>query len=150
MKSLNLNLLMFTAAMLCGCGGSSLPEGATGTVSGKLTSSGQAAPVGATVVMIHKDKGITASGTADAEGNYSLKMRGEGAVLTGAYFVGVTPPAAPEVSPEEYDKAMAAGVDLPGPDLSAFPPKYLNPQDSGVVFEVNEGDNTFDLDMKKE
>jgi len=114
-----------------------------------LMLNGELAPAGTNIVMVHKDKGLAASGTAGDDGSYSLKMRGEDAILAGTYFVGATPPTA-EVSQEDYDKAMAAGEELPEPDYSAFPAKYLDPKNSGVTFDVKEGPNTFDLDMKKE
>ncbi len=134
--------------VLAGCGGSNLPEGETGSVSGTLTSNGQTPPDGATVVFLHQEKGLAASGTVGADGRYSLKMRGGGAILTGKYFVGVTPPTV-EMTPEEQ-AAAATGGPIKGPEWPDFPPKYLIPESSGIEFEVKPGSNTFDLDMKAE
>ena len=61
--------LVLAIMSLVGCGGgSTLPEGDTGTVTGKVTFNGKPVPEGASIVFLHKDRGITASSAIAADG----------------------------------------------------------------------------------
>lgn len=139
--------LLLTTISLVGCsGGSTLPEGDTGTVKGKVTHKGNPVPEGASIVFLHKDKGITASSAIAADGKYALKMRRGDQILVGDYQIGITPPTE-ELTPEEA-KAVNEGKELPKKEWPQIPEIYRNPETSGVKFTVKAGENTFDLDMK--
>lgn len=136
------------AVVATGCGGSTLPEGETGTVSGTVTYNGQPVPQGSTVVFVRKDKGYVANAVTDAAGKYSLTMRDGSKILVGTYSVGVTPPTptTPALSDEEYNRLSAEGK-LPEPPKSPFPEKFHSPETSGLTFEVNAGPNTIDIPL---
>ena len=135
-------------SVIAGCGGSGeLPEGNTGSVSGKVTYKGEAVPDGATIIFINKDNGITASGTIGSNGSYSLQMRDGGNILVGSYQIGVTPPTI-EMTPAEEEAVNLTGKMPPVKKWPSIPEKYRIPESSGELFEVKEGSNVFDLDMQ--
>ncbi|MCA9023254.1 MAG: hypothetical protein KDA74_24065, partial [Planctomycetaceae bacterium] len=104
--------LILTVMCLTGCGGgSNLPKGETGTVTGKVTFNGKPVPEGTSIVFLHKDKGITASSPITADGSYALRMRRENAILAGNYQIGITPPTV-ELTPAEAE-AVNSGKTLP-------------------------------------
>jgi hypothetical protein len=134
---------------LFGCSGGGLPEGATGTVSGTVTFNDKPAPEGATVVFMHKENGLVATGTISADGAYSLQMREAGDILVGTYNVSVTPPTSEnEMTPEQAMEASMAGTMEPAKEWKEIPEKYRASETSGETFEVKEGANTYDLKMK--
>ena len=138
-----------------GCGGGvGLPEGETGTVSGKITFDGKPIPAGSLVTFANEKHGFIATGTVAADGTYSLQMRGGPDILAGAYRVAVTPPtsAQPEMSQAEYDKMMTEGGKPPEPKkVSEIPKKYQAPEGSGLTYEVKAGENTgADFELTKE
>jgi len=138
------------AANGCGRGGAGLPEGATGTVSGKVTYDGKAIPAGSAIVFVNEKYGIPATGTIAADGQYQLQMRGTPEILAGEYKIGVTPPVSSDSQAEDEEamKALMEGKATPAADPPPFPERYFAPETSGVVFQLKEGPNTFDLDMK--
>lgn len=141
-----LGVIVLTA-LGCGGGGSTFPEGPTGTVTGTVKYKGAAVPEGSTVLFVQQDGGFIANGTTDASGNYHLLMKSTPNVLTGAYSIGVTPPAVDlGLSDEEIMEKSAAGT-LPEPPKSPIPEKYLAAESSPLVFNVKEGENTIDLDL---
>jgi len=113
-----------------GCGPKELP---TGQLTGKVTHHGQPLAKGV-VTLVNSQTGIGASSPLDASGAYRIES-----VRTGNYQVAVQPPPAP--SPEE----MASGAKV---ELSPIPPKYQDPQASGLTATVNEGANTADFDLQ--
>ena len=138
---------------LTGCGGREIPEGTYGQENGRLTLSGKPVPDGTTVVLLHKSKGYTATGTVLDDGYYTASFRGGLDLLTGMYAVSVSPPAeqTPESnpdSPEAYARMMEAGPEKEGKSDSAFPEKYTSANTSNEVMEVKEGSNEYNLDMK--
>lgn len=146
-KQVFMSGLILTVMCLTGCGGgSNLPKGETGTVTGKVTFNGKPVPEGTSIVFLHKDKGITASSPIAADGSYALRMRRENAILAGNYQIGITPPTV-ELTPAEAE-AVNSGKTLPEKEWPEIPKKYRNPESSGVLFTVKAGENTFDLDMK--
>ena len=124
-----------------------MPEGNTGVVSGKVTFKGEAVPEGASIVFINKDKGLTASGAIGSDGSYSLQMRDGGDILVGSYQIGVTPPTT-EMTPEEQEAVNLTGKMPAVKEWTSIPAKYRVPESSGIVFEIKEGSNEFDLDMQ--
>jgi len=130
-----------------------MPEGTTGTVKGRVTIEGEPAEEGTVVLMQHTTDGFAATGTVKSDGYYSMRFRDGSKLMTGIYQVGVTAAGAGstdaiEPGSPEYQKMMMAGgaeekVKLP------FAERYTNPSTSGEEFEVSEGQNEFNLDLKK-
>ncbi|MDB4637370.1 MAG: carboxypeptidase-like regulatory domain-containing protein [Planctomycetaceae bacterium] len=144
-----LSLTMFAISMI-GCGGgTNLPEGETGIVTGKVTSTAGDLPTGCSIVFINEGQAITATGVIGADGSYSLLMRGKPDILAGTYNVGVTAPSM-ELTEEQQNAITMGEAEAPVVDLSAIPEKYLIPESSGVTFDVKAGENTFDLELKAE
>ncbi len=134
--------------LILGCGGGGgLPEGETGTVSGKVTFEGKSVPEGTSIIFIHKEKGITASGTIASDGSYTLHMRGGTDILIGPYQIGVTPPTV-EMTPAEQEAVNLSGKPMPEKEWPNIPKKYRIPEKSGESFDVQAGSNSYDLDMK--
>ncbi len=125
--------------LLCGCGGG---RGFV-TVSGTVRYNGKPLP-GAYVSFSSEDPGIRAStGTADSSGRYQLTtFQANDGARPGKYRVTVRYEAEPE------------GPRLAADDINykrgklVTPPKYSDPEKSGLTAEViAEKDNTFDFDL---
>ena len=143
------------ACFLTGCGGRELPEGTFGQVKGRLTLDGKPVPDGTTLVLLHKNKGYTATGAVLDDGYYTASFRGGLDLLTGVYAVSVTAPVEQETtanpnSPEAYAKMMEAGPEGEEKNDSGFPAKYTSANTSNEQMEVKEGANEYNLDMKAE
>lgn len=138
--------LLFTA-IVSGCGGNDF--GPTGAVTGRLTFEGKPLAEGHAVSFMQMEKGFLAYGKTDAEGNFSVSSWNEGAMPVGKYKVMIAPPpaAAPAVAPtaeEQFDNP-----ELVDPRIrSEFPARYRDPLTSGIEYEVTEGTNKFDIDLK--
>lgn len=137
-----------------GCGGRPLPEGTTGTVKGRLTIEGEPAESGTVITMTHSTGGHAATGTVKSDGYFSMRFRDGTKLITGIYQVGITAAGAAgtgDVQPgtAEYEKIMSAGgnVEEFKPPFAA---RYTNPATSGEEFEVSEGSNELNLDLKKQ
>jgi hypothetical protein len=148
----HLTLLTAAALLLAGCNQSALPPGPTGTVQGKVTYNGNPVPDGSTVMFLHEETSLPATCEVAADGTYTLSMAGEGEVLAGTYSVSVSPPDSGEISEatdmEAYKAAMEGGG---APEATApFPEKYYAVETSGLSFEVKEGPNTIDVELKDE
>ncbi|MCA9061940.1 MAG: hypothetical protein KDA96_02745 [Planctomycetaceae bacterium] len=154
-RQLPLLLALTTLLTLGGCGGS-LPEGTTGTVKGRLTIDGAAAPEGTTVVLTHATETWAATGVVKADGYFSMRFRDGTKLMTGIYGVSVTPASAGsagavDVNNEtEYEKMMMDGGNSEVETKPPFASRYLQPDTSGEEFEVAEGSNELNLDIKSE
>jgi len=83
-------------------------------------------------------------GPTDDEGNYSITNRFDGKLPVGQYQVIVTP-AAPVLTQEYSDN-----LDPNAPSIyveRTFPEKYTIAFESGLSFEIVEGENTYDIEM---
>lgn len=117
----------------------------------------QGKPVTAGMVTFRNDdKGLVAGMQLDAEGRYQLRFAGGLQIPVGAYDVTISPPEPHVPTAGELASGDAAvktsGAHPEGglarhasPDI---PQKYRSPKTSGLTFEVNAGENTFDLDMR--
>lgn len=149
-KPLALLSLFGLLSLLSGCGGgSNLPSGETGTVRGKVTYNGGPVPQGTTVIFMRDEDGLLGTGTVDANGEYLLRMRDGLKIVTGVYRVSVAPPnVAANLDQDEIMKMQMEG-NLPDPaTVKEVPLKYRSPEESTLVFDVQPGSNTFDIDMK--
>lgn len=142
-----LALASLCLAALAGCDSS---VGPSGTVEGKVTYNGAPVPAGTTVVFMHQEKSLPASALTDAEGHYSLLMKGTTDVLVGPYAVSVAPaPTGTEVDSNDraaYEAAMM-GKAPPIEAKAPFPAKYQAPATSALSYTVAEGANTYNIDM---
>lgn len=134
---------------LAGCGGGSeLPEGETGTVSGQVTFQGNPAPEGSVVAFI-RDDGLLATGVVDSSGNYQLNLRDGSDIVVGKYRVSVSPPAVTEtMDQDEIMKRGQEGTLQEATEVKEVPMAYRSPESSPLSFEVKAGSNTYDIDMK--
>lgn len=134
-----------------GCSESSLP-GPTGTVIGKVTYNGSPVPAGTTVTFVNQDNGMAAVGQVAANGAYTLLMRGERKVLTGAYRISLGPAQVsvdPASNPEAYKAIMEGTAKMPE-TATSFPEKYKNTETSGLTYVVQAGPNIYDIELKDE
>lgn len=138
-------ILLLPLVLSAGCGGSSgLPEGPRGTVQGTVTYNGEPVPEGSSVTFIHSETSLPASGTTSANGEYTLRMKGQKQILAGQYSVAVAPPKS-EQSPEEAMEAQMQGESTQ--EDSPFPAKYASPATSELTTEVTEGSNDIPLKL---
>ena len=108
----------------------------TGTVSGKVTYSGQ--PVEEGQVQFISTNGA-AVGTLNADGTYSLRTQDGGDIPTGEYNVSVGP-----IIPDGVN-----GGDPPPPkDPKNIPKKFRSVATSGLSRTINEGHNEHDIELK--
>jgi hypothetical protein len=150
--TVGLSLCTLLCVIVGGCGGGrTLPEGATGTVTGKVTLEGAPVPEGVIVTFQRDEDGQLASGICDANGEFVVRMKGGLAIVEGAYRVAVMPPApGAAMSSEDMMEASVAGtLNDKSKASDVIPEKYSDLQNSKTIFQVNPGSNTFELDMKK-
>jgi hypothetical protein len=125
--------------ILLGCGRrADLPPVAK--VSGVVTLDGKPLPRGTIQFVPDASKGAegpTAVGTIDPQGHYRLKTAGTDGAIVGFHRVGVY---ALQQEPEDETAP-------PPPPL--IPPKYFNPETSGLTAEVKAGqDNQLDFPLR--
>jgi hypothetical protein len=141
-----LPILSFT---LAGCGG--YDYGPTGVITGRLTMDGKPLPAGHAVTFMEMQKGYLAFGVTDEEGNYEVNSWNDGYMPVGPYKVAIAPPVGtpPDTSQYSADELFEHPelMDEPG-GKALFPRKYLATSTSGLEFEVKEGENHFDIDLK--
>ena len=150
-------VMLGLVVLLAGCEADGY-SGPTGTVSGTVTLNGEPVPQGCTVVFI-ADAGHTASGEVGAGGEYSLSMTGKSgqtnAIPAAKYQVCVTPPAGEETS-EDYEAMMeqsASGegqASQEGPaQEEVIPAAFRSTGTSNLAYEVQEGQNTIDIQLEQ-
>ena len=144
-------MLLSAMFMLAGCGGGK-DFGPTGTVSGQVLFEGKPLAAMHAVVFMNLTSGYACKGDTDAAGNYKLDSWNNGALPVGDYSVAVRLPL-PEVDPETIDPEEL----MNNPRLAAkmrqiefsYPHKYSQIALSGLKFTVAEGENTYQIDLKK-
>ena len=137
--------------LLAGCGdGSALPSGPKGTVQGKVTYNDSPVPAGSTVMFMHDETSLGATGTTAADGSYSLKMLDGDQLPTGSYKISVSPPEQQNIDSSDeaaYAAAMEGGGDESAGSTSPFPEKYQSTEGSGLTYTVTEGENTHNIEL---
>jgi len=140
-------LISSSFLLIAGCGPN---YGPTGKITGRLTLDGKPLPPGQNVAFMEMVKGFLAYGTTDADGKFEVKTFNEGEMPIGVYKVQVA--AAPASA---KDAAQASAEDrfekpevLAPRTASTFPKKYTDFVTSGIEFDVKQGDNHFDVDLK--
>ncbi len=130
--------LVLLGLCLTGCGG---PREILGKVSGKVTFQGEPVSEGL-VIFSNTDKGVYMTAKLGPDGSYAVKMAEGSGLPLGTYQVSITPPLV----------EVPLGPMLTPPKPRAFPnipPKYRRNETSGLTLTVEQGDNTFDVDMEK-
>ncbi|WP_417391483.1 hypothetical protein [Gimesia sp.] len=120
--------------LITGCGGDA--EFPTGQVNGKVTYEG--APVTEGVISFYSSElGVGASADLSEEGQYSITDP----LKTGTYAVTILPP--PEAPPQD---AIPVSTKTEHKDI---PQKYRDPKKSELSVKIDEGTNSFDVNMTK-
>jgi hypothetical protein len=117
-----------------GCGNSSNTP--TGRVRGRVTYEGEPVEEGA-VSLYSGEFGSGASGVIGRDGTYTISDP----LRTGEYTVSVFPPSEPP--PQDAIPVASGRV------CDNIPEKYRDPQKSGLMIDVKEGKNIFDINMTK-
>ncbi len=139
-------IVVLFCALLAGC--SDDPYGPTGKVTGKLTLDGKPLAAGHAVSFMQMEQGFLAYGITDAEGNFEVKSWNAGAMPVGKYHVMIAPPGGDadtsSLSAEErFEQGQASGREKP-----TFPGRYRETTTSGLQYDIAEGENHFDIDLK--
>ena len=133
----------------------------TGTIRGRVLL-GDGPPAEGTVVnFLHNARGISASSSTDADGNFALHSPVGGDELpVGSYSASVAVPYVPaeDVLIPAFKRMLAQqnGEELPPaykPPVAEPPPipaKYRNAETSGLEYDVSEGENEFTIELVME
>lgn len=141
--------LLVASLLLTGCS-NEVDYGPTGTVAGRLTQAGEPLTEGTQVVFMHPEKGYAAFGSTDAEGNFQITSWNDGNLPIGTYRVMIQPPAG-ELNPDTAtDEQLLAGAQPETVPEAEFDFKYRQTSTSGLAYDVNEGPNSFEIDLKKD
>ena len=126
-----LGILLAVIVLLAGCAPQEEP---TAAVSGKVTLDDEAVSAG-TVLFMSED-GRAASAELRSDGSYTLNCP------LGSFKVSVTPPppADPLANPDAAESEPAVEI----------PEKYQDFASSGLVAQVGDGANTFDIPLTSE
>ncbi len=149
-RFVSLGLIVLTLS-LAGClQGSS--SGPTGTVEGHLTSKGKTLSEDTKVVFINSSSGFAAFGATTEEGAFKILDSDDNANLpVGTYRVMIQPPANQLGGEEEPSAEEALDNPVhskPKKKSLEFDFKYRQLSTSGLEYEVKEGPNTIDIDLK--
>jgi hypothetical protein len=125
-------LLLALLAGACG--------GGTGNVSGKVTFGGRRVPTG-TITFFHGTNKTTSS-PINPDGTYAVSN-----IRTGTAKVAIAMPMAIDfVGPTGGRTSLAPA--LPANQVPSIPPRYFDPEKSGLSWKVSRGEQTFDIDLK--
>ncbi len=141
----------------CGAGGPSVVS--TDMVEGVVTLDGKPLE-GATLTFVPVQDGVgaAATGMSDASGKYQLTAVGAGAgaqagagTLPGEYYVGVLKvvvPTAPTSAELPSDDSSGTRPQPKDAELtSVVPPRYKDPQESGIKVTVEQGTNNIPIEL---
>jgi hypothetical protein len=135
----SLRLLAVLALLLIvgGCSGS-------GKVSGKVTYKGEA--LGSGVVTFRTDK-ATATSPIDADGNYRILKAPPGKVQITVETIAPAGGVSKDGKIQGSTFEVSGGSEKPGKYV-AIPPKYADPAQSGLTYEVTPGSQTYDIKLE--
>jgi hypothetical protein len=139
-------VVLVLAVSFVGC--KSDPYGPTGKVTGKLTLDGKQLPAGHAVSFMQMEKGFLAYGITDSESNFEIKSWNDGKMPVGSYNVMIAPPGGEgdtsTMSAEDrFEQGQATGK-----SKTLFPARYRETTTSGLRYDIVEGKNHFDIDLK--
>ena len=121
---------------LAGCGG---PSETLGKVAGKVTFQGEPVTEGV-VIFSNQEKGVYMTAALGPDGSYTVEMAQGSGLPLGTYRVSIAPPP-PNDRVGPVPKPIKPGAH------SNIPQKYRKPDTSGLTLTVEQGENTFDVDM---
>lgn len=149
-RFVSLSLLVGTL-LLSGCFSGS-DSGPTGTVDGKLTNKGKTLSSDTKVVFMHTSSGVAAFGSTLEDGAYKIDSYNDGNLPVGLYRVMIQPPAsqlgAEDEEPSAEELLDNPNINKPKKTAAEFAFKYRQLSTSGLEYEVKEGENSFDIDLK--
>lgn len=139
-RVLALPLVLSVLPLATGCGGE-----AKGTVSGKVTYQGKPLPGG--FVTFVPDNGAPVHSDIQSDGTYRIDKAPVGSVK-----ISIQPKSEQDASqssgmprnPKDYGKLQPAMTEA----KSSIPPKYGNPNQSGLTYTVVKGSQQHDIDLK--
>jgi len=131
-------VLLTAAAFVAGCGGGA-------KVSGTVTLDGQVLKAG-TVTFHPTGSGSVGTGTISLDGRYEIAAGLDKSLPPGEYVVTVEATEAAIASAEQ----PAGPPRPPGPAKRFTPAKYAEKATSDLKFTVKPGQNTIDLELKKD
>jgi len=142
------SVLLLAIFLLVGCGGENY--GPIGKIQGKLDMDGNALPKKTKVIFMHPTAGHAGFGFTDADGNFSIEWRRDGKTYegmpAGSYQVMIV--ASSEVDTEKFSADEMLEGNLPEKQQSLqIPPRYLRAASSGLVYEVEKGENNFNISI---
>ena len=143
-------LLGFVFIGTLGCG-SGHDYGPTGTAQGRLTHQGKALAPDTKVVFMHAQNGVAAFGATDAEGNFKVKTVDSDQIPIGTYRVMIQPPESElggDSEPTAEELLNDPDINRPRPNQGGFDFKYRQVSTSGLEYDVQEGDNEFQIDLQ--
>ena len=127
-------LLICCAVVLAGCG----EDNGLAPVRGRVLLDNQ--PVEGAAVMFQPDKGVPATATTDAKGEFEMSTsQGKGAAI-GMNKVSVAKQVAAATNRKTEESEIV-------PMKSLTPPKYASPQTSGLSVEVKKGMEPVELKL---
>jgi len=121
--------------LLCGCG----EREVRGRITGKVTFEGQAVPEGL-VLFSNTEKGINMTSIIKSDGSYEVVTPKGNGLPTGTYKVSVCPPRAKLITGEPPPKIK---------QCANIPAKYRDCKTAGLSLTVQEGENPFNIEMKR-
>lgn len=139
------SLVLASALSAPGCSGE-YDHGPTGTISGTLTYKGKPLREGTQVAFMQPEKGFIAFGPTDAQGNFKISSWREGNMPIGTYKVMVQPPGGVTEGAEPTAEELLAGGGKV--QKAEFPAKYRQISTSDLSFDVKEGENSFQVELK--
>lgn len=141
-------IVTLAAAFAIGCGNGGDDGEPTGTVHGTALFQGRPIPADSFVVLMHSEKGLTATGRVDDEGHFRITSPEGEHIPVGEYAVAVTPPEGEARSNDEAMALLSSGTPIEDPHTQ-IPAKHRNPATSGVTFTVAAGENTLNLELSE-
>jgi hypothetical protein len=139
-------LLVLGGATAIGCS-SKHDYGPTGTVSGRLTMDGKPLPEGTKVMFMEPREGWLAFGATDADGRFAVKSWNNGNMPVGTYKVMIQPAEVEDTESLSADDLLDRKKGNTKTPLS-FPKRYRAITTSKLEYKIDEGANTFDIDIK--
>ena len=139
------HMIVGSLLMVAGCGEPTVP---TGRLSGKVTY--QNAPLtDGTVTFRDAEQGRVAAGTLNAAGEYQLLFGGGLEVPAGDYAVTVMPPEVHvPIASEQLQNPQPSETPAGKPNAPQIPSKYRDFNSSGLKATLDEGENSFDIELK--
>lgn len=143
-----LSLVVLCVANLGGCGGSEF--GPIGSVTGSLMIDDEPVTEGTKVIFMHPLEGHAGFGFTDSNGDFSIEWRREGTTYkglpVGGYEVMIVEASVVDIDELSADE-MLAGAVPEMPRRTMIPRKYLRASTSGLKYNIEAGENKFDIQI---